>query len=169
MSNNRQSISEFRFTGWHMLAIMSLFFGTIVAVNLYMAVVASGTWTGLVVKNSYVASQGFNDQLTVAKAQERSGVYSNFHFDDNKLLFQIFDHSGLIQTVERAQLWVGRPTFEQQDHSLTPHCSKESTCEVAMRLSPGDWSIVLTAEISGSHYRRDVRINVSEAGKVTME
>ena len=47
----------FRFTGFHMLACMIVFFGVIVAVNLTMATLASQSWTGLVVKNSYVASQ----------------------------------------------------------------------------------------------------------------
>ena len=50
------------FTGRHMLAIMLAFFGTIIAVNLVMAIFASRSWTGLVVKNSYVASQEFNEK-----------------------------------------------------------------------------------------------------------
>ena len=41
------------FTGWHMVGVMCLFFGTIISVNLYLAYQANHSWTGLVVKNSY--------------------------------------------------------------------------------------------------------------------
>ncbi|WMS44124.1 FixH family protein [Acuticoccus sp. MNP-M23] len=44
------------FTGGHMLAIMLMFFGTVIVVNLSMAVLATSSWTGLVAKNGYVAS-----------------------------------------------------------------------------------------------------------------
>ena len=53
------------FTGRHMLAIMLAFFGVIIAVNLVMATLASKSWTGLVVKNTYVASQQFNRKAPV--------------------------------------------------------------------------------------------------------
>ena len=43
---------QFRFTGYHMLAIMVAFFGVVIAVNLTMATFASRSWTGLVVENS---------------------------------------------------------------------------------------------------------------------
>ncbi|RWK14298.1 FixH family protein, partial [Mesorhizobium sp.] len=48
------------FTGRHMLAIILAFFGVVIAVNLTMATLANTSWTGLVVENTYVASQQFN-------------------------------------------------------------------------------------------------------------
>jgi nitrogen fixation protein FixH len=62
-----------RFTGWHMTAIMLLFFGTIIAVNVTMAVFATTTFGGKVVENSYVASQKYNQWLAAARAQEQLG------------------------------------------------------------------------------------------------
>jgi nitrogen fixation protein FixH len=56
------------FTGWHMLGIMVAFFGVIIAVNLTMAYNAIHSWSGLVVQNTYVASQEFNDKAETAKA-----------------------------------------------------------------------------------------------------
>lgn len=49
-----------QFTGKHMLAIMVSFFAIIVMVNGALAYFAMNSWTGLVVPNSYVASQTFN-------------------------------------------------------------------------------------------------------------
>ena len=60
-----------RFTGWHMTAIMLAFFGIVVAVNMLMATLATRTFGGTVVDNSYVASQNFNRWLLEARAQDR--------------------------------------------------------------------------------------------------
>jgi nitrogen fixation protein FixH len=60
-----------RFTGWHFTAIITAFFGVVVAVNLTMAVFATRTFGGVVVENSYVASQKYNDWLAAAKRQQK--------------------------------------------------------------------------------------------------
>ena len=57
------------FTGRHMLAVVCTFFGVVIAVNVVMAIAATGTFPGLVVANSYVASQGYNELLAAARAQ----------------------------------------------------------------------------------------------------
>ena len=61
------------FTGRHIAAILVAFFGLIVAVNFTMARFASSTFGGIVVENSYVASQQFNGWLADAKAAEALG------------------------------------------------------------------------------------------------
>lgn len=62
-----------RFTGWHMTAILLAFFGVIVAVNFTMATFATRTFGGVVVENSYVASQKYNGWLKAAREQETLG------------------------------------------------------------------------------------------------
>jgi nitrogen fixation protein FixH len=61
------------FTGRHMAAILIAFFGVVVAVNITMAVFASRTFGGLVVDNSYVASQKFNGWLEQARQEKALG------------------------------------------------------------------------------------------------
>jgi nitrogen fixation protein FixH len=61
------------FTGRHMAAILVAFFGAIVAVNFSMAAYASSTFGGIVVENSYVASQQFNRWLDQAEAERALG------------------------------------------------------------------------------------------------
>ncbi len=51
------------FTGKHMLGVMIAGFGIVAAVNFYMASLAVGGFHGIVVENSYVASQKFNDWI----------------------------------------------------------------------------------------------------------
>lgn len=61
------------FTGRHMAMIMVAFFGVVVAVNLTMATLASSSFGGTVVDNSYVASQRYNQWLATAREQDRLG------------------------------------------------------------------------------------------------
>ena len=62
-----------RFTGWHMTAIIVAFFAVVVTVNLFMARMASATFGGVVVDNSYVASQHFNRWLDEAATEKAIG------------------------------------------------------------------------------------------------
>ena len=59
-----------KFTGWHMTAILVAFFGIVAAVNFTMAAYASSTFGGIVVENSYVASQKYIDWLDEAERQQ---------------------------------------------------------------------------------------------------
>ncbi len=61
------------FTGRRMTAIMFAFFGVVIAVNFTMASLASSSFSGVVVANSYVASQNFNRWLDEARAEEQLG------------------------------------------------------------------------------------------------
>jgi nitrogen fixation protein FixH len=59
------------FTGRDMLLMMVGFFGLVIGVNVTMAWVASSSFGGTVVENSYVASQEFNRWLAAARTQDK--------------------------------------------------------------------------------------------------
>ncbi len=61
------------FTGRHMAAVLIAFFGVVVAVNFTMATLASRSFGGQVVDNSYVASQKFNTWLDEAEKEKALG------------------------------------------------------------------------------------------------
>lgn len=61
------------FTGRHMAAILVTGFGVVIAVNVLMASLAVGTFGGVVVDNSYVASQEFNKWLARADRSRSLG------------------------------------------------------------------------------------------------
>lgn len=61
------------FSGRHMTAILLAFFGVVIAVNVTMALFATRTFGGVVVENSYVASQKYNGWLEAARRQEQLG------------------------------------------------------------------------------------------------
>lgn len=61
------------FTGKHMAAIIVSGFAIIIAVNLFMATLAVRGFGGVIVENSYVASQEFNDRLEAGRQQKALG------------------------------------------------------------------------------------------------
>jgi nitrogen fixation protein FixH len=62
-----------RFTGTHMALVLGGFFGVVVAVNILLANLAIASFSGVVVENSYVASQQFNGWLGAARADRALG------------------------------------------------------------------------------------------------
>ena len=62
-----------RITGRHAAAALVAFFGVVIAVNVTMAMFATRTFGGVVVENSYVASQKYNGWLAAAERQKRLG------------------------------------------------------------------------------------------------
>jgi len=78
------------FTGRHMTAILVGFFAVVIAVNVLMANLAVGTFGGVVVENSYVASQHFNRWLGEAATEKKLGWKSQVaRQPDGRLLVEL--------------------------------------------------------------------------------
>lgn len=71
-----------KFTGRHMAGVLVVGFGIVAAVNFYMAGLAAGGFHGVVVENSYVASQQFNDWLDEAEASRALGWSADLARDE---------------------------------------------------------------------------------------
>ena len=96
-----------RFTGYHMTAILLAFFGIVVAVNLVMATYATRTFGGVVVENSYVASQKFNSWLKEERAQANLGWNPKVEVDGQRRVAVSLAVPGAIVT-GRAEHPLGR-------------------------------------------------------------
>ena len=159
---------EFRFTGLHMLACMAAFFGVIIAVNITMATFATSSWTGLVVKNSYVASQKFNAELAEAEAQAALGWTSQLSYQGQQLTFDLRDDAGKVLSPSVVMLSLGRPAFEQKDQQIELTANAAGGYETAITLDNGTWMMRVDAVIGDQTYRRDLRLFVSN-GKGIIE
>ncbi|MEJ2409256.1 MAG: FixH family protein [Novosphingobium sp.] len=71
--SRQQASSHKPFTGKHMTLILVGGFGVVFAVNFLMASLATSTFSGVVVENSYVASQHFNRWLDEAAKEKAMG------------------------------------------------------------------------------------------------
>lgn len=151
------------FTGKHMLAIMVAFFGVIIAVNIGMATLASKTWTGLVVKNSYVASQQFNGHLAAAAEQEKLGWQSGLTYQQGIIEFSLIDKNAKPITLDTIFVEIGRPAFEQQDQTIELTSVAAGKYRAKVALGIGTWAFSVRAKKGDDPYRLDIRLDVSKA------
>ncbi|MFD2814736.1 FixH family protein [Paracoccus aerius] len=103
-------------TGRHVLVITLAAFGVIIAVNLVMAFLAVGSFPGLEVKNSYVASQHFDRDR---QAQESLGWTARASYDGARITIEIVDGQGTHPVLRDFTATIGRPTHKRAD--VTPH------------------------------------------------
>lgn len=148
------------FTGKHMLLCMVAFFGVIIMVNLTMATLANLSWTGLIVKNSYVASQNFNEHLRAGRAQAALGWASTLTYDNARLTFALRDRSGALLKADSVRVEIGRPATETSDRTLALSAGGDGHFSAVQDLAPGQWDLRATARVDEQVYVREARILV---------
>ena len=124
--------------GWHVLAAFVLAFGVIIAVNLTLAFNAVRTFPGLEVKNSYVASQGFDRNRA---AQLALGWEVSAQLEGGALaLFVIENGRPIAPVIESATF--GRATNVVADQ--TPAFTFDGTAlRAPVDAGPGNWNLRL--------------------------
>lgn len=131
------------FTGKHMILVVGLFFGTIITVNLIMAYFATSSWTGLVVKNSYVASQHYNEKLEAQRAQAALGWTPTLTYQNAKLVFDLKDAAGNTVVADFAEAELRRPSYEREDQVITL-LPQNSVFVADHQLARGAWDIFVS-------------------------
>jgi nitrogen fixation protein FixH len=140
----------FVFTGWHMAAVIVLFFGTIISVNVYMAYNAVTTWSGFVVENTYVASQQFNGKVEEARALAATGVTGRLAVTADTIRYEISGPGGQPVAADRLVLNFKRPVGERQDFTVEPKPSGTGIFILRREVLPGHWIVAATAERDGA-------------------
>ncbi len=164
MSGQRAKSQEWQFTGTHMLVTILSFFGVIIAVNLTLAYFASGTWTGLVVKNSYVASQQYNEKLAEVRRQHDTGWSSQFDYSGEKAQFALLTRDGATLRGFDVKALFSRPTHENEDLELVM-TEAANGYETPVKLAPGVWNVEVTAMGADDRgYRKIFRLFVKQDG-----
>jgi len=148
------------FTGRHMLFAMLAFFGVVIAVNLTMAMLASKSWTGLVVKNSYVASQAFNRELEQAKLQHARGWTGAISYTQGAIELKLTDSHDAPVVLRDVMVLVGRPAFEQLDHRLPMQDFGNGVYRVDDALTAGVWQVSIRGKSTAGDYRLDTRLTI---------
>ncbi|WP_347139833.1 FixH family protein [Paracoccus sp. SSK6] len=138
-------------TGRHVLIITLSAFGVIIAVNLVMAVLAVGSFPGLEVPNSYVASQQFDRDR---QAQQSLGWTAKASYDGSELAIEIVDGQGRHPILRDFSATVGRPTHKRSD--VTPQFQAAGgVYRAALDLAPGAWNIHVQAVAKdGTQFRQ---------------
>ncbi|MBB4010385.1 FixH family protein [Allorhizobium taibaishanense] len=109
----------FTFTGWHMLATICSFFSVIIAVNLTMAWYAGHSWSGMVVENTYVASQKFNDTTAQIRQILDTGVQGTLAIKQGAIAYDLSIPEKGPVIADQVVANFKRPVGEHQDFSVT--------------------------------------------------
>ncbi len=152
-----------QFTGYHMLGVMFLFFGTIISVNLTLAWFANSTWTGLVVKNSYVESQRFNEVTAEKRRQAAFGWTAALTYEDGVLAVDMKDKNSVAIRDAIVIAKVGHPVQNRDDQTVTLLAQGGAQYAADVVLTPGIWDADLTVTgPKGEIWTHGIRFFVKE-------
>ena len=144
-----------QFTGKHMLITMVAGFGIVAAVNFYMASLAVGGFHGIVVENSYVASQKFNSWIEEAEAMEALGWSAEPARDESGHLVLMTEGVPAIASIS-AEL--RRPIGEREFASLTFAPLGDGRYRSLEALDEGRWTMRLAIEAGGENWAQESQI-----------
>lgn len=146
-------------TGKHVLAISVAFFGVIIAVNVTMAFKAVGTFPGLEVENSYVASQTWDKEMAAQKALGWS-LAEDYDEAAQELRLTFTDSTGAPVQLAGLKVLVGRPT-EAADDKFPDFVREAGVYSARLPLQPGKWMLHVEATApDGTLYRRRIDLMV---------
>ena len=141
-----------RFTGRHMALILVCFFSVVITVNVVMARFANSTFGGVVVENSYVASQHFNRWLEEARAQKALGREASIDWrDDGMVAILLTDtpDEAVVTAIAR------HPLGRSPDRMLRFVPDGEGQFISAEMLPPGRWQLRLEVRNTGQIWRHE--------------
>ena len=137
------------FTGRHMLLIMLGFFAVVLTANMTMVYFASHSWSGLVVKNSYVASQEFNETTDKMMANAAVDVLPALAYEAGILRVKLQTKAGQAVAAGNVKLALGRPSNESEDKLIDLAVSGSGLYETSQILGPGRWTGTISADVPG--------------------
>lgn len=141
-----------RLTGKHVALIFVSFFGVVMVVNFMMATLATSTFGGVVVKNSYVASQHFNRWLDEAAKEKSLGWSASIHRDPSgRANVALTDSKGQPLAGAKVVINAVHPLGREPDHQL--QVSEVSPGLYTAPLADGRWRLRVTAEAEGKIWR----------------
>jgi nitrogen fixation protein FixH len=148
------------FTGKHMLLVAIAFFGVIIAVNVTMAVLSATSWTGLVVQNSYVASQEFEEKRLAHLKQQAAGWQSDFSYAPGVVRLAVNDGAGNPVEFGEVKVLLNRPVGGHDDQSLTLGRAPDGGYVASTTLAEGVWDALVTARSETGPYELHARFKV---------
>lgn len=166
MSTDRDPGAAKPFTGRKMLICMVAFFAVIILANVIMMTFAVRTHTGVVVPNSYVASQDFNKKVEAARVQNAMGWRSEIAYAGGAVRLALTDKSGAPLRGLAVAGVVGRTVTDADDRPLAFHPLGPGVYRADADLGPGAWRAeILATTPSGAEYRQNFTLLVEAARK----
>lgn len=142
-----------RFTGRHITVILVAFFGVVIAVNVLMARLATSTFGGVTVENSYVASQHFNRWLDEADAERALGWQAAvLRAPDGHLAVRL---TGVPAGPAKVTAVARHPLGRLPDQPLQFAASGDGGFTSTSALPEGRWTLRLQVQAGGKQWRTE--------------
>ncbi len=144
-------------TGRKVLTIALLAFGSIVGVNIALVYFAIGSFPGLEVKNTYVASQIFDAEKT---AQDALGWTVMADYQNTTLVLKFTDRDNQPVTVNGLIVSVGRATHANEDRQVFFDFI-DGAYTASTVLGPGKWQVrLIAASQDGTSFRQNIPLSI---------
>ena len=148
-------------TGKKVLLIAVAAFGVVIAANLAMLFAATGTFPGLVVKNSYVASQGWDKKTD---AQRALGWTAVAEYVDGTLRVTMTGRDGLPVAGLNVVAVIGHPASTREDVRLELAEGADGYA-APLALTPGQWRVAITgADADGGSFEAVADFHIRTPG-----
>lgn len=154
------------FTGKHMIMVMVAFFGVIIGVNLLMAYYANSTWSGLVVPNSYVASQEFNKTVSDVKEQDARGWKDKLAASAGQITFRMNEANGVPVTLSSVKMVFRRPVTDTADMNIDLAVGPNSVWSASHALDDGVWIAEIDVTSPNNKPWRDTKRFTVKGGEI---
>ncbi len=140
------------FTGRKMALLLVSFFAVVVGVNMLMARLASATFGGVVVDNSYVASQEFNGWLKQAKVEKALGWKRVIARDAaNRAIITVIDSADQPIAAAKVTAVAQHPLGQRPTTALALQETAPGVYSAA--LEQGRWRLNVMVEADGQVWR----------------
>ena len=153
MSKVQAAKAQGGFTGRHMAMTIVGFFLVVIVVNVIMARLATSTFGGVVVENSYVASQHYNRWLAKARAQDALGWDATAsRMADGRVSIAL---GGLPQGAVTATVIARHPLGRLPERRLVMAGSAAGPLVSAEALPAGRWRLRIELAANGQSWRKE--------------
>lgn len=146
------------FTGRHMALVICGGFAVVIAVNTALAVLATRSHPGMVVENSYVASQHFNDWLAAGRAQKALGWTVEAAVAGGQVVVTARDSRGDALAGLSGEVTITHPLGAEPARTLPLAESGAAGRYVAGPLSPGQWIVEVRLHRGSQPYYLKTRL-----------
>lgn len=161
-----QQSDQRHFTGWHMWLVAIAFFGVIIGVNIWLAVVSATSWTGMVVEDSYIAGQQFETNRIAHEAQQAAGWKPTFTYTSGLARLLIVDGAGNPVDLGDVSVQINRPVGGHDDQVLKLEAAPTGGYQASVHLDKGVWEAMVTAASTAKGpFELTTRFRVDEAAK----
>lgn len=146
-------------TGRSVLLLALGAFGIVILANSMLAYYAVGTFSGLVVPNSYIASQDFNRRRD---AQLALGWKVDLGYSGDALQISMKDAEGKTVRPRTLSVSIGRPTEQRDDQTLDLQSTLDGVA-APVQLAAGNWRVEISATTDdGTLFQQSRAIYVPE-------